>query len=101
MHHWLHVALNSGHPALGFLHDAVEDEYLPRIILRWWPALDAITRRDGEVYADYIERVSRSPAATRVKICDLRHNLSRSGGPSASLAARYRRALDRLCSAAS
>lgn len=96
MRHSLHVAMHSGHPVLGLLHDAVEDGYLPSILLRWWPALDAITRRDAEIYADYIERVAAHPAARRVKVCDLRHNLTRGGGPKASLAKRYRRALSRL-----
>lgn len=96
MLHPLHVALHSGHPLLGLLHDAIEDGYLPHVVLRWWPALDAITRRSGETYAAYIERVAANPAARRVKICDLRHNLSRCGGPGDSLAKRYRRALARL-----
>ncbi|MBR9765405.1 MAG: hypothetical protein GYB53_18255 [Rhodobacteraceae bacterium] len=97
MMHPLHVALHSGHPLLGLLHDTVEDGYLPKSLLRIWPALDAITRRPGEVYGDYIERVERNPKAKRVKIVDLRHNLVRSGGPSPSLEKRYRRALARLC----
>lgn len=96
MKHSLHVALYSGHPILGLLHDAVEDGYLPRALLRVWPGLDAITRRPGEVYADYIDRVARHPVARKVKLCDLRHNLSRGGGPHDSLRCRYERALARL-----
>lgn len=96
MMHPLHVAIHSGHPLLGLMHDAVEDGHLPRVLLRWWPSLDAITRRDTETYFDYIERVAANPAARRVKICDLQHNLTRGGGPRASLAKRYRRALARL-----
>ncbi|UWQ30241.1 hypothetical protein [Leisingera sp. M523] len=96
MLHSLHVAMHSGHPILGLLHDTVEDGYLPQALLRIWPGLDAITRRPGEVYADYIERCSQHPAARRVKIADLRHNLSRCGGPGASLQKRYQRALARL-----
>lgn len=78
----------------GLFHDAVEDGWLPRWIM--WRSLDAITRRDGEVYADYIERVALDPVARRVKICDLNDNLTRGGGPHASLRQRYRRALLRL-----
>lgn len=96
MHHALHVALRSGHPILGLLHDAVEDGYLPRLLCRYWPALDAITRRRGETYAAYIGRVAENSAARRVKLCDLRHNLSRNGGPPDSLRRRYERALERL-----
>lgn len=97
--HPLHVAIDSGHPFLGAFHDSVEDGYLPKWVLRFWPALDAITRRKGEVYANYIERVAKNPKARRVKIADLRHNLKRNGGPPASLEKRYRRALWRLISA--
>ncbi|MSU92017.1 guanosine-3',5'-bis(diphosphate) 3'-pyrophosphohydrolase [Rhodobacteraceae bacterium 2CG4] len=96
MHHWLHVGLHSGHPILGLLHDSVEDGYLPKALLKIWPALDAITRREDETYAAYIERVAANPAATRVKICDLKHNLTRGGGPGPSLEKRYRTALARL-----
>lgn len=96
MRHALHVARHSGHPLLGLLHDAVEDGWLPPLVARYWPALDAITRRRGEAYAAYIERVAANPAARRVKLCDLRHNLTRGGGPGESLEKRYRRALARL-----
>ncbi len=40
-------------------------------------AIIAITHRQGEPYNDYIQRVKANPLATRVKICDLRHNLGR------------------------
>lgn len=98
MMHPLHVALHSGHPLLGLLHDTVEDGYLPKFLLKFWPALDAITRRPDETYAEYIERVAKNPPARRVKITDLRHNLSRNGGPKPSLKKRYERALQRLTS---
>lgn len=98
MWHPLHVALHSGHPLLGLMHDAVEDGHLPKFLLRWWPALDAITRRNSETYMEYIDRVSANPSAKRVKLCDLNHNLSRGGGPKPSLERRYRRALERLSS---
>lgn len=94
--HWLHVSIFSGHPLLGLLHDSVEDGYLPRCILRFWPALDAITRRKEETYSEYIERVAKNNKARKVKICDLQHNLTRNGGPNESLARRYRAALARL-----
>lgn len=96
MKHPLHVALRSGHPLLGLLHDAVEDGYLPRLLLRIWPALDAITRRKSETYAEYIERVAVNPKARKVKICDLKHNLARNGGPKLTLRIRYFAALERL-----
>lgn len=91
--HPLVVALTSGRPILGLLHDSVEDGWLPWALLPWWPALDAITRRPGEVYAAYIERVALNPVARQVKIADLRHNLKRCERARPSLAKRYRRAL--------
>lgn len=91
--HWWFVA--RGFPPwsrrfwLGLLHDTVEDGYLPRWLLAW-PALDAITRRDGEQYAAYIERVAGNPHARAVKLRDLEHNLTRNAGPARdSLRRRY------------
>lgn len=79
----------------GLLHDTVEDGYLTRVLLRW-PALNAVTRRDGEVYADFIRRAGGHPVGKAVKLADLRDNLSRGGGAKPSLAKRYRRALATL-----
>lgn len=57
-----------------------------------------LTRRDGEVYADYIERVANGSRAARfVKQCDLRVNLRRSESAGHdNLIKRYTRALKRL-----
>lgn len=64
------------------LHDVVEDSPITLAHLRdqGFPerileAVDAISRRDGETYEDYIERVARVPLATRVKLPDLEHNM--------------------------
>lgn len=53
--------------------------------MRWlcklWPALDAITRRDGETYlSEYIPRVAMSDLAKSVKLADIYDNLSRKDG---------------------
>ena len=80
---------------LGLAHDGVEDGWLPRCCLRW-PALDAITRRPGEPYAAYIGRVKLHPLARRVKLADLRDNMSRNGGPPGDLLRRYRAAMEVL-----
>ena len=37
-------------------------------------AVDCITKRKGEPYQDYLERVMKSPLATVVKLVDLQHN---------------------------
>lgn len=40
-------------------------------------ALDAITRRQGEKYFDYIERVKQNEMAKTVKLADLQDNINR------------------------
>lgn len=63
------------------LHDVAEDcpEY-PLANLRKafgdevGDALDALTKRKGETYHDYLSRVEANPIAARVKIADLEDN---------------------------
>jgi hypothetical protein len=66
-----------------WLHDIVEDtwvtledlrraEYPPAVIA----TVDAMTRRDGEVYRAYIRRLAGNPLARIVKRADLRDNLA-------------------------
>lgn len=66
------------------LHDVVEDcgITLPELATRGYPflvraAIDALSKRDQDTYAEYIERVvhCRNPLALRVKLADLRDNL--------------------------
>ena len=66
------------------LHDVVEDnpEEGRRIMVERWPddilaAVDAMTHRKGEPYADYIERVAANPIARAVKLVDLADNTDR------------------------
>lgn len=63
------------------LHDTVEDswvtlEYLedrfPSYIV---DAVDALTRREGETYRQYIKRLCRNDIARRVKVEDIKDNL--------------------------
>lgn len=64
------------------LHDLIEDsdwtledlrrEGLAEDLLA---AVDAMTRREGESYADFVDRAARNPIARTVKIADLRDNL--------------------------
>jgi len=67
--------------AVGLLHDVVEDTPMTiEILSPHFPcdvvdAIDAISRRDGETYSEYIERVAANPIATRVKIADIHDNL--------------------------
>ena len=91
------------------LHDVVEDspfwtverladEGFPETVLR---AIDALSKRDGESYDDFLARVEAEPLATRVKLLDLADNadLSRLASPTDADRARvekYRRAIARL-----
>ncbi len=76
---------------VGVLHDVLEDTRLDKALLRaeieterkyhdCGPAItiavEALTRRDGESYLEYIDRVGTNPLARRVKIHDLYDNLS-------------------------
>lgn len=65
------------------LHDVLEDSeitaddlrtegYTEEVIL----ALETLTKRKGEDYDDFIERVATSPLARRVKLADLEDNMN-------------------------
>lgn len=97
--------------AAGWLHDVVEDTgFMLDALASVFPesvmgAVDALTRRDGEPYFDYVERARGNEAACLVKISDLEHNLDESRlGDGADVEAvasrmeRYREALHRLIS---
>ncbi len=70
---------------VGWLHDTVEDTALTigDIRERFGPetaaAVDAISRRDGETWPDYIDRVAANPIARQVKISDLIDNSNLEG----------------------
>lgn len=75
---------STDHQVVALLHDVVED--CPGVTLdslradgvseKQLEAIDAISRRDDEKYADYIRRCSKNPIAKQVKIADLYDNLS-------------------------
>lgn len=67
---------------VGIMHDLVEDTpwtledvrkegFSEKII----QALDAITQKEGEPYADYLQRVKKNKIALKVKINDLENNM--------------------------
>lgn len=67
---------------VGLLHDIVEDtEFgLNDLVTMGYPdeivdAVDALTKREGESYEDYLNRVKENPLAIRVKLVDLKHNM--------------------------
>ena len=90
------------------LHDVVEDTSITLDRLRELgfdarvvAAIDALTRRQGEAYDDFINRVAADPLATRIKIRDLQDNLDVSRLPSLGdqelrRVAKYHRALVQL-----
>jgi hypothetical protein len=90
------------------LHDVVEDTDISLDYLRdqgfseeVLSALDALTRRDGETYDEYISRIVKNKIASHVKLCDLCDNtdLSRIKNPSAvdyERVKKYRKAEDRI-----
>ena len=79
------IIRNDRYVCVGFLHDIVEDGYATfeelqkRINLddEQMAALDAITRRQGEQYFDYIHRVKQNDIAKIVKLADLQDNITR------------------------
>ncbi len=67
---------------VAILHDVIEDSAYNLSDLRHagYPsrvldAVDALTKRAGEAYEDYIERVILNPLARRVKVADLEDNM--------------------------
>lgn len=68
---------------IGILHDVVEDSdytcdqlreegFSEDIVV----AIDCLSKRDGEDFFDYIDRVKTSPLAIKVKINDLKDNMN-------------------------
>lgn len=69
---------------VAILHDVIEDTIVTLDILRSYgfpveivEAVDAISRRKEELYFDYIRRVKMNPLASRVKLADLKDNMSK------------------------
>jgi (p)ppGpp synthase/HD superfamily hydrolase len=103
----LHLEDEEGRIAAA-LHDVLEDTattadnlrdrgYGEKVI----EALEALTRREGESYADFIERLAPNPRARRVKLADLADNMNLRRLPAAGDAgrdrlARYQAAWERL-----
>lgn len=68
---------------VALLHDVVEDSQAVTLeTLRSngfsesiVSAVDALTRRENETYGEFVQRVSKNPLASRVKIADLTDNM--------------------------
>lgn len=68
---------------VGILHDVIEDSAWTLDDLRdegfderLVNAVDSLSRREGESYDDFIERIARNPLAVRVKRADLTDNMN-------------------------
>ena len=90
-----------------WLHDTVEDTSITvqdiagQFGLETAAAVDAISRRDGEAWSDYIDRVAANPVARQVKISDLIDNSNLSRIPHVTMKdverqAKYNKALKKL-----
>lgn len=92
------------------MHDMVEDcgwtldqlraEGFPEAVVE---AVDAVTRRDGETYEDFVLRARLHPIGRRVKLADLADNSDLSRLPEVTprdqaRLEKYRRAMDALSS---
>ena len=83
--HLLRVALRGeteDERIVGISHDSVEDKKTTLDELRTYgyaehlcAAIDALTKREGESYEDFIERILENPLATKVKLADIEDNL--------------------------
>lgn len=83
--HPLRVMLAQSSPEammVAVLHDVVEDGqttledlrqqgFSPQVVA----GVDAVTRREGESYAAFVERAGRDPLGRRVKLADLEDNM--------------------------
>lgn len=93
--------------AVALLHDVVEDsdwtvealaeEFGPEIAAE----VDALSRREGESYEEFVRRAGSRPLARQVKLADLRDNLDvtrtlEMNEKNRARLERYRRALDYL-----
>ena len=88
---------NETHQMVAALHDTVEDGRLSLALIKQKyggevaEAIDAISRRQGETYFEYVQRAIQNPIARVVKKADLMVNLSNNRPE--SLKKRYERAL--------
>ena len=73
---------------IGYLHDVLEDTSIKEedlvtmgISSEIVSAIKVLTKKRGEPYTEYIERVKENELARKVKIADLQHNMDLSRIP--------------------
>ena len=85
---------------VGILHDVVEDTPITIDMLRLegfsediLAALECVTKRRGESYGTFIDRVLTNPLATQVKLYDMEDNMNRDRipYPTPKVEARFRK----------
>jgi (p)ppGpp synthase/HD superfamily hydrolase len=94
-------ALEGEHPdviAAAWLHGVLEDTQASVVHLinagipwRVIEAVELLTRDDGQPYEDYLHWIAQDEIARKVKIADIRHNLS--DAPTEKQIAKYEKAL--------
>jgi (p)ppGpp synthase/HD superfamily hydrolase len=94
-------SLEGEHPdviAAAWLHDVLEDTQTSVVHLKNagipWQVIDAVellTRDEGQPYEDYLHWISQDEIARKVKIADIRHNLS--DAPTEKQKVKYAKAL--------
>ncbi|MEO8241573.1 MAG: GTP pyrophosphokinase [bacterium] len=104
--HPLRVMQNAASPQeriVAVLHDVVERSAwtLDGLKRRGLPddlaaAVDALTRRDGEDYPDFVQRAGRNRLGRSVKRLDLQDHIAHATGASAAQLAKYETALASL-----
>ena len=97
-------SLTGEHPdviAAAWLHDVLEDTEVTTAELKGagipWQVMDAVlllTRGKGQPYEDYLRWITQDEIALKVKIADIRHNLS--DAPTEKQVAKYEIALGLL-----
>jgi len=95
--------LGESYQAVAWLHDVVEDTEIELDDLRDAGfseavvlGVDALTRRDGQSYMDFIEHSSRTPLSKAVKVADIKDNLRNVEQYKPNLKTRYVQALGYL-----
>lgn len=90
--------LGEKYEAVGYLHDVVEDTHITLEILRnvgfseeVIRAVDAVSRREGETYREFVFRAKEDPIGKVIKRADIEDNMR--PGATESLYERYRQAI--------
>jgi len=82
-----------------FLHDSVEDGKMTLDEVRSQfgddvaGLVDVVSRKEGETYAQFIDRVAQNPEAAQIKLADLRENIRNVENFKPSLRSRYEKAI--------